>query len=50
MGTGEAGRYGRALAAGVAIAFVMFVAAPWLPLSYALAIGLFVAAAVLYRG
>lgn len=43
----EARRYARAVAAGVAIAFVMLVAAPETPLTYPLAVGFFVAAGVL---
>jgi hypothetical protein len=47
-GVSEAWRYARAAVAGVAIAFVMLVAAPQLPLSYPLAIGLYVVAGVLF--
>lgn len=46
----EVRRYGTAAAAGIAIAFVLFVANPTAPLTYILAIGLFVSAGVLYHG
>lgn len=43
----EAKRYARAGLAGVAIAFVMFVASPQIPITYVLAVGFFVAAGIL---
>ncbi len=43
----ELRRYGRALAAGIGIAFVMLVAAPETPLTYPVAVGCFVTAGVL---
>ncbi len=46
----EARRYGQAAVAGVAVAFVMLVGSPGLPLTYVLAIALFVVAGVIHVG